>query len=156
MEIWKRHPEFSDYEVSSYGRVRKGLKILSQRKEQLYYTRVCLYVNGKRKTKRVHRLVGETFLQCPSDLCVLHKDETLSPEKINAVSNLWIGTRRDNHIDRDRKQRGYLVYRSHPKLNAVLERYGRGDKMPDIARSLSLSYMTVYHMCKRKREEKKT
>lgn len=105
METWKRHPEYNSYEVSDLGRVRKGGRILAQRKSNLYYSRVTLFFGGRKFDKRVHRLVGETFLNCPQDLCVLHKDETLPPNEINNLTNLWIGDRIDNHKDRDKKQR---------------------------------------------------
>lgn len=54
---------------------------------------------------RVHRLVGETWLDAKDDDCVLHRDETLPEPFIHSVENLWLGDRTDNSKDRDTKGR---------------------------------------------------
>lgn len=89
------------YEVSNLGRVKsldrvvtgknggqypfKG-KILKQRNDKDGYLTVYLCGNGKDKLKKVHRLVGETFLPNTDNLPVInHKDEN---KLNNCVDNL--------------------------------------------------------------------
>lgn len=66
-EIWKEIPDYPDYQVSNQGRI-KSLKFGKERiltpressKEGNYSITFCQ--NGKKKTKRVYKLMGETFL----------------------------------------------------------------------------------------------
>lgn len=53
-----------------------------------------------------HTLVGRHFLDWEEELLVLHKEETLSPPEVYSVENLWLGTSKDNSLDRERKGRG--------------------------------------------------
>jgi len=65
IEVWKEINGFSDYMVSSYGRI-KSLKfgkerILKLGKNKYGYLQFILYKNNKKYTKTIHRLVLETF-----------------------------------------------------------------------------------------------
>lgn len=99
-EIWKDIEGYEGlYQVSSEGRVlnvkrNKTLKPMTN-KDGYYY--VNLSINGKYKSKQVHRLVALAFLPNPNNLpCVNHKSEiktqntvwvnedgTINPEKSN-------------------------------------------------------------------------
>jgi len=88
-EIWKAHSEYAGIEVSTFGNVRtldrvissetmtrftKG-RILKQQLNHNGYLQVGFRVNGKRVTKRVHRLVAQTFIKNTDNLPqVNHKD----------------------------------------------------------------------------------
>ncbi|QIN96946.1 hypothetical protein [Synechococcus phage S-H34] len=62
---------------------------------------------GKHISCALHRMVGRLFLPgWTADQLVLHKDETLSEEYVSRVSNLWLGSHKDNHQDRESKCRG--------------------------------------------------
>ena len=65
IEIWKKIKDFSDYEVSNMGNVKSFKfgeeKILRPGEDENGYLKVVLYKNKKPHTKRVHRLVLETF-----------------------------------------------------------------------------------------------
>ena len=50
--------------------------------------------------------MGRNFLPWKDGLFVLHKKETLPYPQINYLNNLWIGTKKDNSIDREEKNRG--------------------------------------------------
>lgn len=68
------------YQVSNMGRVKSlkfgKYKILKQRKRPNGYLCVTLCKEGKIKTCSVHRLVGNAFLDNPSNLpCFNHKNE---------------------------------------------------------------------------------
>lgn len=100
MEIWKAHPEYTGIEVSSLGRVQtldrvvstermtrfqKG-RVLKQNDNGKGYLKVNIPINGKQASKKVHRLVAQTFIQNHDNLPqVNHKDCNRSN---NNVSNL--------------------------------------------------------------------
>jgi len=100
-EIWRAHPEYTEVEVSTLGRVRtldrlvscrgngtrlvKG-RILKQYNDKGGYLQAQVKVDGKWIMKRVNRLVAQTFLPNPENLpMVNHKDCKI---KNNNVENL--------------------------------------------------------------------
>lgn len=95
-EIWKMHPEFTDYEVSDLGRVRRrtfGIntyigKIMKPFYENGYIL-VSIRKNKISKRKSVHRLSLETFVgPCPEKHQGNHKDGIKTN---NFLSNLeWV------------------------------------------------------------------
>jgi len=80
-EIWKTIPDYPNYEVSNYGRVRSKDRTIKQYGHKQYYSRhmpskilkprmqkcgyllVWLSFNGKSKPFSVHRLVANCFCQ---------------------------------------------------------------------------------------------
>ena len=89
------------YEVSSFGRIRNISKfknrILNPRKTKDGYLYLELSSYYKRATKKVHRIVAESFLGRVDNKCVNHIDGN---KLNNNISNLeWISTR-DNCIHR--------------------------------------------------------
>lgn len=99
-EIWRRNPEFDFIEGSSLGRVRtlgrvlsrgrgtyvvKG-KILKQQRTNKGYLRVTFSMDGKTVTRKVHRIIAQTFIPNPDNLPqVNHKD---CDRTNNSVDNL--------------------------------------------------------------------
>ena len=95
MEIWQILADNPNYEVSNTGRVRRlhSSKDRSTR-DRDGYPSVDVYQDGMRKTKRVHRLVAETFLPNPDNKPeVNHKDGN---KHNNHVSNLEWVTSKEN------------------------------------------------------------
>jgi len=91
-EVWHPVAGYEGfYEVSSLGRVRRlgKDKALSQRTNDKWnYLKVCLCTNGKRKWKKVHRLVALNFVAGDHSLTVDHVDGN---KHNNAAENLeWI------------------------------------------------------------------
>ena len=91
-EIWKNINGFDIYEVSNFGRIRskdryvlRGTHYCNIHGKILKYgirndgrTHVSLWKDGKAISKKVHRLVAETFIPNLNNLPeVNHKDETL-------------------------------------------------------------------------------
>lgn len=77
-EVWRGVNEFSNYQVSSHGRVRncKTGRILKAFDNQHGYLHVQLNQNGKIKTFRIHRLVAEAFCENPNNYdTVDHQDK---------------------------------------------------------------------------------
>lgn len=114
VESWESHPDIGIIEVSNFGRVRtldrivprgkytqfvKGL-ILKQYDNGNGYLHVVLSMNGKTVTKKVHRLVAETFISNPDNLPeVNHKDCNRAN---NNVENLEWCTRSYNRQYREK------------------------------------------------------
>lgn len=76
VELWLKHPGIDGIEVSSFGRVRsvKGHYYKNCRDKDSYLI-VGFRMNGKLVTKKVHRLVAETFIPNQNYLpFVNHKD----------------------------------------------------------------------------------
>jgi len=95
VELWKKHPDYTEIEVSSFGRVRsaKGhyYKISSTNSG---YLQVGISASVKNVSKLVHRLVAQTFIPNPNNLPqVNHKDGDLTN---NNVSNIEWCTRSYN------------------------------------------------------------
>ena len=75
-EIWKAVtiPEYSLYEVSNFGNVRNGNRLLKPYINRGYPS-VKLYNNKKNKSVRVYRLVAMAFIENPNNYpCINHKD----------------------------------------------------------------------------------
>lgn len=87
MKQWKKVPinEFSFYEISNFGDIRNGDKILKPSIHKGYQV-VVLCNKGFRRTINVHRLVALAFIDNPNNLpCVNHKDGN---KQNNCVFNL--------------------------------------------------------------------
>lgn len=84
-EKWSPIDGFSNYHVSNQGRVKSITtdKILRPRKCR-GYDRVTIYKNGRKHDKFIHRLVGETFLNNPTNR-----------NEINHID----GNKNNNHVD---------------------------------------------------------
>lgn len=95
MEQWKEISENPNYIVSDTGRIRRvgSDKDHSVRDKNGYLT-VDLYKDGKRSTRRVHRLVAEEFIPNPDGKPeVNHKDGN---KHNNISSNLEWNTKKEN------------------------------------------------------------
>ena len=101
MEIWETIKGFEDYQISSFGRVKSFKngkeKILTSHPNEKGYYSVDLYLNNKRKTLRIHKLVAEYFLNHKGngsmDLVIDHIDNDKSN---NRIDNLQLITNRQN------------------------------------------------------------
>jgi len=132
-EIWKAHPEYAGIEVSTLGRVRtldkmvrngrgtwftKG-RILKQHEDSDGYLRVSITNDGKRVSKRAHRLVAQTFIKNTDNLPqVNHKD---CDRTNNNVSNLeWCsGLYNNQYRVKFGKSRGVPVFAINLKTQEV-------------------------------------
>lgn len=126
MEIWKDVVGYEGYyQVSNKGNVRsvdrrvqcsnsvrfyKG-RVLSQCQDDKGYFRVLLAVAGMHKSRQIHRLVAEAFIDNPNNLPeVNHKDENPSNNSVDnlewcsKVYNLEYGTGRARSMKSQHKK----------------------------------------------------
>lgn len=113
-EVWKSIHGFSNYEVSSSGRVRSidhfdslgrkqiGKVLKPKLDSRKHYLHVCLYKDGKSIPVNIHRLVATEFIENPNGYKeVNHKDEDKTN---NAVSNLeWCTHKYNNNYGSKRE-----------------------------------------------------
>lgn len=89
---------FPGYFITEEGHVWSANKKIFLKEYLTYngYLRVNLYKDGKRYSKRLHRIVAETFIPNPNNLSqVNHKDENKTN---NCVNNLeWCDSKYNNN-----------------------------------------------------------
>ena len=96
MEKWKNIDGYPNYQVSTEGKVRNvnTNNCIHQQLMKNGYKKVELWNNGVGKTKSVHRLVANAFIDGDhSGLDVNHLD---GDKTNNSLSNLEICTRKEN------------------------------------------------------------
>ncbi|QHJ86404.1 HNH endonuclease [Gordonia phage Kuwabara] len=94
---WYPIPGFENYEISRFGHVRRGGRILKTFKMKSGHLSISLCVNGVRYQRQVHRLVLETFDgPAPEGMEALHFNGI--PDD-NRIENLRWGTRSANLRD---------------------------------------------------------
>lgn len=95
METWKRSTINSNYNISNDGRIRRnGSEKDHSMRDNDGYLVTDLYMNGKRSTERVHRLVAIEFVPNPDGKPeVNHRDGN---KHNNAASNLEWVTKKEN------------------------------------------------------------
>ncbi len=105
IEIWKDIPGYKGiYQISNHGRIKRIAKCNRSYSGRILspvlncgYFRVKLCVNGKQDTRKIHRLVLETFIgPCPDNCECCHMDGN---SKNNHIENLRWDTRSNNMID---------------------------------------------------------
>ena len=103
-EYWRAVSVFTNYEVSSVGRVRnsKTGRVLKPSDNNWGHLQVVLAKNGSTKTFKVHRLVAETFIENPlSKRCVDHIDGN---RRNNDIDNLRWASDSENQMNATKKR----------------------------------------------------
>jgi len=96
MEEWRNIPGYEDYQISSFGHVRRNGKVLKPTLTTTGYYRISLCRSIK-KDYRIHRLVALAFIPNPENkLDVDHKDGNRLNNKLD---NLRWATRSENLLN---------------------------------------------------------
>jgi hypothetical protein len=129
-ELWKPIDEYPEYEVSSFGRVKRfykngNNKILKPGTNENGYYYVNLYKSGKPKNIKIHRLVANAFIKNPSNKrCVDHIDNN---KKNNHIHNLRFATLSENQMNRKQNnnntsgQKGISWFKRDSKWHAYIK-----------------------------------
>lgn len=170
-EIWKDIDGFSGiYQVSSYGRIKSlrdtiynhrmkktmtihREKILRPYKDTKGYLLVDLRYDGKRNTKKVHRLVAQAFIPNPDNLLqVNHKDENKQNNNIDNLEwcsnkyNSTYGTAKKRMAEKNKKK----VIQMDANGNIVCE----WDSIGEAAKSLNVCMDTITAWCNGKHKSR--
>lgn len=135
------------YAIDEEGNVysfRKGKPFLLKPQESRFgYMVVFLNYESGKRARPIHRLLGEAFLEGYTDGClVLHKNDIKTD---NRLSNLYIGSRRDNAIDalvNGKNTRNVITTEMATKIRADL----RHTPIGQIATKYGVSFMVVYNI----------
>lgn len=156
MEEWKEIEGYPNYMVSSLGRVkslnyrRTGKdKILNGRKNKDGYLQLNLCKDGKIKMFSAHRLVAQSFLDNPDNLCEInHIDEDKTNNK---VENLEWCNRKQNCNHRSRNER---IAKSHSKPILQFNKEGdfirKWESTTQVKRELGFNQGNISSCCKGK------
>jgi hypothetical protein len=161
-EIWKSIASLDHkYEVSDLGNVRpaqgrykdKVLKDYVNYPCNINYNFVEVHIDGKKKAKRIHRLVAEVFCNNPNNYpIVMHLDNNI---RNNSASNLQWGTLAMNsqqmiNEGRGNKSKGSKHYLSKLTEEIVLEikqKYiPRKYTLTKLAKEYGVSFSLIGHV----------
>ena len=96
--------------------------IIKQRTNKGGYKAVNLYLNGKMKTYKVHRLVALTFIANPDNKpCVDHIDGNRTNNNVNNLR--WV-TNSENQMNR-KGTKGYYYNKKAKKWHAQIKLHGK-------------------------------
>ena len=161
--IWKDIPSFKRYyQASSDGLIRSVDRVVFSKrhnnwkklkskllKSQLTgngYEMVCFSKNGHKYTKRVHRIIAETFLgTIPVGLVVHHKDHN---KLNNDVGNLEYVSKQKNSQEYHKTQgkaTGVVPIKDIPK---IIDRVAKGEEVYRIANEYNVTRNDIGVLCK--------
>lgn len=163
-ECWLPVKGFPNYLISNRGRVyslprvrydnpryNKRGKLLIPRLGRQGYLYVCLCNKGKVTTKKIHRLVAETFVPNPENLdCVNHKDEIKTN---NFVENLEWCTNAYNLRYGDRLSKTVETFIENGITTPIVQLTKSGEpvrefvSMSEAARVMGVSSASSIHGC---------
>lgn len=93
------------------------------------------------KPQRAHRVAYEIYVrEVPEGLCVCHRCDV--PWCVNP-EHLFLGTRLDNNVDRDRKDRGNTAKLTSEQAREIYQRVHAGERQTDIASAYQINRVTV-------------
>lgn len=149
MEMWKSLKYNEKYLISSEGKIKSLYtnKLIKPFIMEKGYVEVSLWINNKRKTYRVHRLVAETFIPNPDKLPEInHKDEN---KQNNSVDNLEWCTSKYNHDYGSRNSKMKKKICQLDKKDHLIKIW---DGIVDIEKELKIFGSNITTVCKGRRK----
>lgn len=134
VEMWK----FPNYEVSDKGRVRnaKTGKVLKLRDDASHYNMVRLFYNGKKYTKRLGRLIWNSFNNCECEYTIDHKDTNKSNDMLNNLRCIPLEEQYKN-----KPKARVNPYNLTPDLKSQIQReFENGSNYHKISRKYNIPY----------------
>ena len=141
MEIWKDVINFEGlYQVSNLGRIKRLQRITTSNrslKERLLnptivqneYLRVSLSYGNIKKTKLIHILIAESFLDYKSNKGVIAVDHINNNKHDNNLSNLQIITTSENNRKDRKSNTGYnFIYFREKENKYVVQKFCKNKK----------------------------
>lgn len=159
MELNEIYKEVQGYEglyhVSNLGNVKRIKKLNNQHEPNTIlkpfltangYTRVQLFLHGKKKNHFIHRLVATAFLENPKNKTQVNH---INGEKTNnCITNLEWSTPSENG------KHSYKVLGRVPsrkidvtKIESIRIRYANGEKLNHIAKEYNVNPSTIWNIC---------
>ena len=124
-EIWIEMWGFPNYEISTTGKVRrlKNEKVIKQRSDGNSYKMISIFFQGKKYTKRVARLVWQSFNKCNCEQTIDHIDRDKGND---TLGNLRCVSMSENYQNVGSKQKTNK-YNLTPEIKALIYRnYHKG------------------------------
>lgn len=148
MEEWKSSKKYSDYELSTEGKVRntKTGRVLKTRTNDKGYEIVSLRKDNKTCTERVHKLMADAFIDdIPEGYDVYHENLDRSD---NRLENLKYCTKSETckrgFREGNRKGRGQIrVQAIETDRNGVERVVGEFESIRECARALGLNQSQI-------------
>lgn len=147
-EVWKKICDYPNYEISSFGRVKKGERLLAPSINKYGYLTVSLCCNSHCASFRIHRLVAIAFLGRPpfAGALIAHND---GQRTNNVINNLRWASALENQADSVRHNT--RVRGSHVRGSKLIEtdipnirrRIQNGEPYPLIANDYNVSISTI-------------
>lgn len=166
-EIWRKVEGYPLYSISNKGRIRndKSNRILKGGIDNYGYPQVILCNSGKRKSKKIHRLVSEAFISNPDNKPqVNHKDGIKTNNTVNNLewvtnqenqSHFWRELDNKTHKqNRSRSHKGKGLLSENPNAKSVIRlEDGKIYKtIKEAAEDIGLNYHHLGEVCKGKRK----
>ncbi len=141
-EEWKNISEHIDYQVSNFGNIKHIKKKLPRVLAigTWGYPQVSLYIKGKMKTYKIHKLVAKYFIPNPNN----YRDVNhIDGNKLNnKISNLEWCTHKDNAIHASK-----IGINHHKILNSELgnirSSYLNGESQTSIAKRYNVDQSSI-------------
>lgn len=162
-KVWYTIPNFSNYEISEYGDIRRSVRtdprsrgwsrkkpgelLAGAKKGKKYPTFILVSDDGKYRTVRPHNVVAKLWIgKKPKGKFTLHKDDDGFN---NHYKNLYYGTPKQNDEDKYKNGHG-LVGEKHPNstitdntVRQIRIQHKEGWTQHEIARYFGISQSTV-------------
>jgi hypothetical protein len=119
-EIWTEMWDYPNYEVSNLGRVRraKNEKVIKQRQDGNEYKMVSLWSGKKKYTKRVGRLIWQSFNKCDCKETIDHINRDRGDD---SLGNLRCITSEEQYKNKS-KITEKNKYNLTPEIKALIQR----------------------------------